>query len=535
MKEYGDFNRKSIEELINFMKNNNNHFAFLIGAGTSREAGIPTAIELIEEWQKKKYKREGGNPNNSKEFKKWVKEKEKSKPRGESKYGFWFEQVYPAREQRRKYIRELVEGKEPSFGIIILASMMGERYCPVALTPNFDDLLYDAFYLFLEKRPLIINHDALAPEFRFTENRPVIIKLHGDYLYDNLKNLRNETERLTKNMEFALNECLREYGLIVVGYGGNDNSIMRVLKDADPSYGIWWCARNENSLSKYAKKLLNHSNTFLIKIKDSEDFFATLRGELDIQIPNPAEITERAKKREGTLKRKIGERKEKAKGKEKEELEKIEGFYNLFSTAGKFYDEENYEKAIEFYDKAIDINPKNAEAWNNKGYALYNLKKYDEAIKCYNNAIEINPEYAVAIYNKGTSLEKFGKYDDAIECYDKALEINPEITPAYRHRSELLIIAGEYANALKAAQESLKYSKDDEDVAIGLMFSIIAKTLLGEKATEEKRYKELCSGEFTTTWDFEELDSWVEKADISQEKKDYIQKIMNLLRKHKDK
>jgi len=333
MKEDGDFNRKSIDELINSMKNNKGHFAFLIGAGTSKAADIPTSEELLKEWQKERYKMEGGNLKSSKKFKDWIEKKEKEIKEGEGRYGFWFEQVYPTREERRKYIRKLVEGITPSFGIIILASMMEEGYCPVTLTPNFDDLLYDAFYLFLEKKPLLINHDALAPEFRFTGDRPEIIKLHGDYLYDNLKNLENETERLTKNMEFALNECLREYGLIVVGYGGNDKSIMNVLKNADPSYGIWWCARNEDSLSEHAKELLNKPNTFLVKIKDSEEFFTTLWLKLGITMLNPAEITERAKKREETLRRKMEERGRKAKGKEKEEIKKFTRAFDYLSNS----------------------------------------------------------------------------------------------------------------------------------------------------------------------------------------------------------
>ena len=66
MPEENNFNRKSIEELIQFMERNKGHFAFLIGAGTSKAADIPTSKELIEEWQKEKYKREGGNLRNKK-------------------------------------------------------------------------------------------------------------------------------------------------------------------------------------------------------------------------------------------------------------------------------------------------------------------------------------------------------------------------------------------------------------------------------------------------------------------------------------
>jgi len=528
----GEFNKKSVDELVDYVKNCKGHFAFLIGAGTSREAGIPTAKELIEEWQKKKYDSEGGNPENINDFQKWIKKKEKGKK--DNRYGFWFEQCYPTRGERREFIREIVENKEPSFGIIVLASMMDRRYCPVTLTPNFDDLLYDAFYLFLEDKPLVINHDALAPQLRFTENRPAIIKLHGDYLYDNLQNIGDETERLKKNMRDALTQCLREYGLIVVGYGGNDKSIMNALNDTDiPSYGLWWCVRNEKSLSKYAKELLHRPNTFILKIKNSEELFATLWQKFGISIPNPSEIIKRAKKRAEILNEKMEERGEKAPRKEKEKIEKLKIFFNYMTKADEIYEQEKYDEAIKYYDMAIKIGPEFAEIWNNRGNALLKLKKYDEAIECYDKAIEINPKDADVWNGKGVALYMLKKYDEAIECYDKAIEINPKDAGTFENRSEYLIATGKYADALKDAQESVRYSKNDEDTAIGLMLSIISKTLLGEKITEEKRYREICSKEFTTTWDFEILDSWLEKVDMPQGKKDYIQKIMNLLRKHK--
>ena len=44
-------------------------------------------------------------------------------------------------------------------------------------------------------------------------------------------------------------------------------------------------------------------------------------------------------------------------------------------------------------DKAIEINPQNSMAWNNKGSALAHLNKYDEAIKAYDKAIETNSHY----------------------------------------------------------------------------------------------------------------------------------------------
>ena len=55
------------------------------------------------------------------------------------------------------------------------------------------------------------------------------------------------------------------------------------------------------------------------------------------------------------------------------------------------------------------IDPKCADAWYNKGSALDNLgkrtyKTYKKAIEYYDKALEIDPKYADAWYNKGTVL-----------------------------------------------------------------------------------------------------------------------------------
>ena len=49
-----------------------------------------------------------------------------------------------------------------------------------------------------------------------------------------------------------------------------------------------------------------------------------------------------------------------------------------------------YDEAIKGYDKAIESNPHNSAAWNNKGLSLDHLDKFDETIIAYDKAIELN-------------------------------------------------------------------------------------------------------------------------------------------------
>ena len=108
-----------------------------------------------------------------------------------------------------------------------------------------------------------------------------------------------------------------------------------------------------------------------------------------------------------------------------------------------------YEKAIECYDRALEINQNYAEAWYSKGYALYRLGRYKEAIGCYDRALKINQNYVEALNNKGVALSKLRRYEEAIECYDKALEINPNYAEAWYNKGNVLDKLGKYEEAVK--------------------------------------------------------------------------------------
>ena len=84
-----------------------------------------------------------------------------------------------------------------------------------------------------------------------------------------------------------------------------------------------------------------------------------------------------------------------------------------------------FEQAIECYDKAISIDPRNGGAWSNKGNALRLLGRDSEAMGCYNNAIKINPSNARVWCNKGFLLCKLGQFDDSLRCLRQALDIKP--------------------------------------------------------------------------------------------------------------
>ena len=59
---------------------------------------------------------------------------------------------------------------------------------------------------------------------------------------------------------------------------------------------------------------------------------------------------------------------------------------------------------LECYDKALEIDDKNADSWSSKGYIRYMMGWANEAIQCYDRALEIDEKYSMAWNNKGAAI-----------------------------------------------------------------------------------------------------------------------------------
>ncbi len=98
---------------------------------------------------------------------------------------------------------------------------------------------------------------------------------------------------------------------------------------------------------------------------------------------------------------------------------------------GKYSDP---NKALDYWNKAIRMNPKSAEAYNNRGLAFYNLKRYQQALKDYSQAIRMNPADSIAYNNRGNAYYEMLKYKPAEADFNKSLELNPQYANAYLNR-----------------------------------------------------------------------------------------------------
>ncbi len=94
-------------------------------------------------------------------------------------------------------------------------------------------------------------------------------------------------------------------------------------------------------------------------------------------------------------------------------------------------EDNKHEEAITAYEKAVEMKPDYALAWNNLGSSLHDTKQFAEAIIAYYKAIEIKPDDEDAWYNLGLALHEIKQFTEAIGAFNKAIDLKPYYEQAW--------------------------------------------------------------------------------------------------------
>lgn len=278
---------KKISDLVRFLNircDGTPNYSLLMGAGCSITSGINSGSQLINDWKKEIIEYaddydENMPPDEYFEKQNWFDER--------NAYSSLFEKRYDLQRQRRAFVENEVANKNPSIGYAYLVKLIENDYLNAIFTTNFDDLLNEAFYRFSNVRPIVCAHDSAITSVTVTSKRPKIIKLHGDYLFEDIKSTLRETESLEGNMKNKFIEFSKDYGLIVVGYAGNDRSIMDILsfllkKEEFFKNGIYWCIRKgDENISDDLRKLLWKDKVYFVQIDGFDELMAELNKHLN--------------------------------------------------------------------------------------------------------------------------------------------------------------------------------------------------------------------------------------------------------------
>jgi tetratricopeptide (TPR) repeat protein/NAD-dependent SIR2 family protein deacetylase len=474
-----EYNRKHKDHLINLIGTRSEdrpNFALLIGAGASACSGVKTATQMVDEWRHRLYAQSG----DAKPFQEWL---EAQNWHGDDEYSILFEKVCDQPSQRRVYVENCVKDAKPSWGYIYLASLIASTYFNVVFTPNFDDLLNEACFAYADQRPIVCAHDSAVADIRVTSARPKILKLHGDFLYDSIKNTLRETESLERNTKDKFMQFAREYGLIVVGYGGNDRSIMDVLEAASKSdgllhNGLYWCVRSGDRVSKKLSRLMRREKAYWVEIEGFDEFMAEVHHRLGLTLPKAVRepyqaTTERInrfvspdiketqhpaiKKDVAALTDHIKWFKDVVSGKASQvEIDRLVPYQFLGDT--EF--DKNPEQALAYYQKALVIEPNDPDVMARTIFAHIASNQCGKAIEVFKNMLAREQGGPIVYFYGGIALACAGSNEEAVRVLEDGLQRVPEGSAArasfHTTIGNCLLLLGKWNEALSEAEKSLK-------------------------------------------------------------------------------
>jgi predicted O-linked N-acetylglucosamine transferase (SPINDLY family) len=119
-----------------------------------------------------------------------------------------------------------------------------------------------------------------------------------------------------------------------------------------------------------------------------------------------------------------------------------------------------YSEALVAFDQVSQINPNYPDVFNDKGVVLTRMGDFEQSLPCFESAIKLEPTYADAYSNYGFSLFCLKKYKEAVVSYDNAIKLNSRSANSHFYRAEALREIGFHELALKGFDATLNFSED---------------------------------------------------------------------------
>lgn len=473
-------------------------FCFILGAGVSRVSGIPTGGEIARIWLQEIYEAENFDGLT---LEAWATPERLGIPEFAINH---LARFYPQLYRRRygdhdqagyAFLESQMEGREPSYGYSVLAYLLSETPHRVVVTTNFDNLVADALSIHSSRFPLVVGHDALAQYAAVELRRPLVAKIHGALGFAP-KSRPDDIAALPEGWRTALRRILERYTPIVIGYEGNDGSLMGFLQDLpeDIPDRVLWCvyapdAKPKDCVTRVSPEVHDYvrgRRGRFIPIRGFDELMAKLLSKLGEKgsIPDLYErLKERARQRERSYdaqQRRLFEASVPSRQADEgstssptprdadralsiavsdiAESRKDKPWWVLYKEASDAPDADTKEA---IFLQALEAHPDNESLL--RGYALFLegiRKNIDKAEEYYQRAVAVEPQDPTSLAFYAIFLERARKnMEKAEEYYRRALEADPSdefILTRYARfleefRGDMRAAEDHYQRAIKAA------------------------------------------------------------------------------------
>lgn len=246
-------------QLITLITERPTQFAWFLGAGASRTAGLPTAGDIIWDLKRRYYRQEENREVSPQDIQndavrhriqQFMDSRGFPAQWSDAEYTTYFEKIFGEdRERQRRYLKGILSEEKVSLstGNRVLGALICGGLCRAVFTTNFDSVVEKAVAEMggLSLQAYSLEGTTSAAKAFLNEEYPFYCKLHGDFRFESLKNLSVDLASQNEDLAKAFLACGTRFGMIMAGYSGRDASVMsiidRVLNAPNPfPQGLYW-------------------------------------------------------------------------------------------------------------------------------------------------------------------------------------------------------------------------------------------------------------------------------------------------------
>ena len=180
--------------------------------------------------------------------------------------------------------------------------------------------------------------------------------------------------------------------------------------------------------------------------------------------------------------------------------------FALFGLGYLYGIQNRHQKSLEYFEKAANINPKNAIIWSARAIDHIGMNQYSNALECIDIAININPKLDEDLefhYLKGLALDKLKRYEEALDSFEEAVKLDPQKVDAHYKKGIAFGKLKRYEEALESFEKVVKLDSQRAD----------AWYSKGATLNNLMRYEEaLESFEKVVELDSQKADAWTGKG-----------------------
>ena len=149
-----------------------------------------------------------------------------------------------------------------------------------------------------------------------------------------------------------------------------------------------------------------------------------------------------------------------------------------YDLASYYWAKKSYQKAIEEFDKTLELDPNYGPALNQLAYTYAEMGNSDKAIENFKKYASVSPGDANPFDSMGDIYLRMGKLEDAIAKYREALEVKPDFGSDWKI-GYVYALKEDYAGAMKWVNLCIVASKSPGRKASGHVWSAFYQYWLG--------------------------------------------------------